>query len=138
LATQSDLRSRRERIFRPILVVDDDPFRAFARCTALERAFYGVTRAANAAEAFMMLEEGEFADKVAVVIVGLSLPGLAGPLFVSELNRRHPGTPILALGRRGEVAQDYPGRNVRFLPAQTSPRDILEVAAGMVSHARAA
>ena len=116
------------RIFRPILVVDDDPFRAFARCAALETVFYGVTRAANAAEAFIRLDEPAFAANVALVIAGLNLPGLAGPAFVGELAARLPGTPILALGRDGETAEDYPGRQVRFLPQLASPTEILTAA----------
>jgi CheY-like chemotaxis protein len=127
----------RERIFRPILVADDDPFRAFARCAALETKFYGVTRAATAAEAFIKLEQRAFAANVALVIVGLNFPGLAGPGFVRELQRRLPHTPILALGRAGETAQDYPGRNVRFLPGHTSPSDILRAALELLSHSRA-
>ncbi|MFZ0392703.1 MAG: response regulator [Terracidiphilus sp.] len=130
--------SRRERIFRTILVADDDPFRAFARCAALERTFYGVTRAASAAEAFIKLEQPAFAANLALVIAGLNLPGLAGPAFVRELSRRLPQTPILALGRSGETAQDYPGNNVRFLPEQTGPADILGAATEMLSHVQAA
>jgi CheY-like chemotaxis protein len=129
--------SLRERIFRPILVADDDPFRAFARCAALETTFYGVTRAASAAEAFIRLEQPAFAANVALVIAGLNLPGLAGPAFVRELSRRLPHTPILALGRPGETAQDYPGKNVRFLPEQASPSDILRTALQVLSHSRA-
>lgn len=128
---------RRERIFRPILVVDDDPFRAFARCAALERLFLGVNRAANAAEAFILLEEPSFAAKLALVIVGLNLPGVAGPAFVRELSRRLPETPILALGRAGESTEDYPVKNVRFLPVQSSPSDILAEATKMLAPTRA-
>ena len=98
---------RRERIFRPILVADDDPFRAFGRCAALEEVFYGVVRVASAAESFIKLDEPAFAASV-------------------------------ALGRQGETAEDYPDKNVRFLPDQASPADILNAATEMLSHARAA
>ena len=129
---------RRERIFRPILVADDDPFRAFGRCAALEEVFYGVVRVASAAESFIKLDEPAFAASVALVIAGLNLPGMAGPAFVRELSRRIPQTPIVALGRQGETAEDYPDKNVRFLPDQASPADILNAATEMLSHARAA
>ena len=137
MAEISNFVSRRERIFRPILVVDDDPFRAFARCAALETVFYGVTRAANAAEAFIRLDEPAFAANVALVIAGLNLPGLVGPAFVREIAARLPTTPILALGRAGESAQDYPGKQLRFLPQQASPSEILAAATEMLTSLRA-
>ena len=137
MAEVSDSVVRRERIFRPILVVDDDPFRAFARCAALEAVFYGVTRAANAAEAFIRLDEPAFAGNLALTIAGLGLPGVAGPAFVRELIRRLPTTPILAVGRAGETVLDYPTRNVRFLPHQTSPAEILAAAREILTQARA-
>lgn len=136
MAEVSNSSTRRERIFRPILVVDDDPFRAFARCAALEARFYGVSRAANAAEAFIRLDEPAFAENLALVIVGLGLPGVAGPAFVRELIRRLPRTPILAVGRTGDTAQDYTGKNIHFLPSQTSPAEILTAAVEMLTHSR--
>ncbi len=138
LIREIDFVSRPERLFRSILVADDDPFRAFARCAALERIFSGVTRAASAAEAFIKLEQPAFVAKLALVIAGLNLPGMAGPTFVHELSRRLPHTLILALGRPGESAQDYPSKNVRFLPEQANPSEILGTAVKMLSHARAA
>lgn len=124
-------------MIRPILVIDDDPFRAFARCAALERVFRGVNRAANAAEAFICMEEPAYAASLALVIVGLNLPGLAGPAFVRELTRRQPKTPILALGRPEETAQDYPGGKVHFLPVEASPSDILAETMKMLTDTRA-
>ena len=129
---------RRERIFRPILVVDDDPFRAFARCTALETAFYSVTRAATASEAFLKLDEPGLGANLALVIAGLKQSEVSGPAFVRALVSRLKVTPILAVGQPGETAQDYPRRNVRFLPAEASPEDILRAATETLSHARAA
>lgn len=130
---------RRERILRSILVVDDDPFRAFARCAALESRFHGVARAAAAAEALIQLDQPVFANKIALVIAGLNLDGgLAGPAFVAELTRRFPLMPILALAREGETAQDYPGTSVRFLAANASPDEIVRAASDVLSHARAA
>lgn len=128
---------RRERIFRTILVVDDDPFRAFARCAALERAFVGVNRAANAAEAFICLDDPDYASSLALVIAGLNLPGVAGPAFVRELALRLPTIPILAIGRADETAREYSGRNVRFLPLQASPSNIIVEATKILTEPRA-
>lgn len=128
---------RRERIFRQILVIDDDSFRAFARCAALEHIFVGVTRAASAADALILLEEPGLGGRLALVIAGLNQPGLDGPAFVRELSVRLPDTPILALGMAGETAQDYSGAHVRFLPQKASPSDILAAAVEMLSRRRA-
>jgi CheY-like chemotaxis protein len=125
------------RIFRTVLLVDDDPFQAFARCAALERMFFKVSRAASAPEAFIRLEETAFKSSLALVVAGLNLPGDAGPAFVRELNNRLPDTSILALGEAGEAASDYPGKNVRFLPQQASPSEILAAALSMLARARA-
>lgn len=129
--------SHREHIFRTILVVDDDPFRAFARCAALEAVFYRVTRAANAAETFIRLADPLFAANLALVVASLNLPGLAGPEFVRELTIRMPQMPVLAVASAGETPQDYPGTQVHFLPQQTSPEDILAAALESLAHPRA-
>jgi hypothetical protein len=91
----------------------------------LERDFGEVARTADAAEAFIRLDEPGFADGLLMVIVALGQPGLAGPAFVNELTFRVYGVPILVLGRPGEVALDYRGERVHFLPRQATPEDVL-------------
>src|SRR6185437_3372088 len=68
-----------------ILLVDDDPFMAYARKAALERRFRAVERAADAAQAFILLEDRAFTDRLALIIVALCQPGFSGPAFVREL-----------------------------------------------------
>jgi len=108
-----------------ILLVDDDPFQAYAHKAALERDFGSLERALSASEAFIRMDEPGFAERLAVIVVGLRLPGLAGPAFVSELKRRMPGVPLLVIGREGETAAEYAGASVGFLPCQTSAEELL-------------
>jgi DNA-binding NtrC family response regulator len=116
-----------------ILLVEDDPFQALATESALERHFAGIERARDAAQAFIKIENPKFLVTLALVVVGLHLPGLAGPQFVNELTSRVPHVPVLVIGRPGESAQDYPGKSVRFLPHGASSQDVLAGTRAMLS-----
>ena len=98
-----------------ILLVDDDPLQAHVRMTILGRQFPHVKRAADAAEAFILVEDPQFSERLGLVIVGLNRPGLGSPAFVAELTSRLPSLPILVLGRGRDEAAFYVGENVRFL-----------------------
>jgi CheY-like chemotaxis protein len=123
-----------------ILLVDDDPFMAYARKAVLERRFRAVERAADAAQAFILLEDRAFTDRLALIVVALCQPGFSGPAFVRELTDRLPGKPVLVLGARGEIAPDYGDDRVRFLPRHSSCEDLLEGVWQMIfgTHARVA
>ncbi len=56
-----------------ILLVDDDPLQAFVRKSILERRFADVQRVADAAEAFCLIEQPRFAEKLALVVSGLHM-----------------------------------------------------------------
>jgi DNA-binding NtrC family response regulator len=114
-----------------ILLVDDDPFQAYAHRVALEREFASIERALSANEAFIRVEQPEFAERLGLIVVGLRLPGLAGPAFVSELSARVPGVPLLVIGRDGETAAEYSDQDLRFLPRETSSDDLLAVVRSM-------
>ena len=108
-----------------ILLVDDDPFQANAHRAALERHFVSIERVSDASQAFIRVEEPEFRQTLALVVVGLRLPGMGGPAIVSELAARLPDMPIVAIGRRGETASDYTSPNVHFLPAAVQESELL-------------
>jgi hypothetical protein len=99
----------------------------------LERRMFKVERAADAADAFIRLEEPGFAARLALVIVELRQPGVGAPAFVSELTSRFPKMPVLVLDRTGEVAPDDFGEHVRFLPRHATTEDVLARACEMVS-----
>lgn len=108
-----------------ILLIDDDPFEAYARKYTLERHFRNIERVPDAAHAFIRLEDPGFAAQVALVIVGLHMPGPAGPSIVSELSARMPNVPILVIGREQESAGDYASSKVRFVERHASTNAML-------------
>src|SRR6266704_7069810 len=99
-----------------VLLVDDDPLQAHVRKSILGRHFTAIHRAADAAEAFILVEDPSFARGLTLVVVGLNRPGLGSPAFVAELTSRLPSVPVLVLGRGREEAAFFEGPNVRFLP----------------------
>lgn len=118
-----------------ILLVDDDPLQAFLRKSLLERQFHDVERVAGAAEALCLVEQPEFAEKLALVIAGLHLPGIGGPAFVAELRARLPHLPVLVLGGADETPKDYEGDHIRFLSRPVASGDMLAAADQMLAQA---
>jgi DNA-binding response OmpR family regulator len=117
-----------------VLLVDDDPLQAHVRRSILKRHFSDVERAADVAEAFILVEEPHFAERLGLVVVGLNRPGLGSPAFVAELTLRLPSVPVLVLGRTREEADLYAGPNIRFL-ARTEPSEqMLAVSRQMMEH----
>lgn len=117
-----------------VLLVDDDPLQAHVRRSILGRHFRDVERAADAAEAFILVEDRLFAERLGLVVVGLNRPGLGSPAFVAELTSRLPSLPVLVLGRNREEAALYQGDNVRFLPRTVSSQELLKVSRQMAEH----
>ena len=120
-----------------VLLVDDDPLQAHVRKSMLGRHFPEVERAADAAEAFILVEDQSFAEKLGLVIVALNRPGLGSPAFVAELTERLPFVPVLVLGRGREEAAFYEGPTVRVLPRTASPEQIVAVSRKMLHPERA-
>ena len=115
-----------------VLLVDDDPLQAHVRRSMLLRHFRTVERASDVAEAFIMIEDPDFAEKLGLVVVGLDRPGLGSPAFVAELISRLPAVPVLVLGCHRDDAAFYPGENVRFLPRTVPTDQMLAVSRQMV------
>jgi CheY-like chemotaxis protein len=123
---------------RTILLVDDDPFLAWSRKSVLEKRFRTIERVQDAAQAFIRVNDADFAAQLGLVIVALTQPGLAGPQFVAELSARLPDVPILAIGRVGDVSHDYPATHVSFLPRHATAEDLLAGACDILSIPQAA
>lgn len=115
-----------------VLLVDDDPLQAQVRKSILKRYFSDVERAADVAEAFIMVEEPRFAERLGLVVVGINRPGLSSPAFVAELTSRLPSIPVLVLGRNREEAALYAGPNVQFLPRTAASERMLAVSRQMM------
>jgi DNA-binding NtrC family response regulator len=111
-----------------ILLVDNDPMQASMRKSILELRFDSVERVGDAAEAFCLVEQPQFAGQLGLVISGLNMPGIGGPAFVAELHERMPRVPVLVLGGGDETATDYKGGWVRFLPRPVAGNELLAVA----------
>ena len=108
-----------------VLLVDDDPLQANVRRCVLERHFTDVQRAIDAAEAFILVEEPRFAERLGLVVVGLNRPGMGNRAFVDELISRMPTVPVVVLGRGRENSAMFGGDHVRFLPGAVSSQELL-------------
>lgn len=116
-----------------ILLVDDDPFHSQVRTAALESVYPRIVRAAGAAEAFILVDKPEFARDLALVIVGLNMPWLSGPAFVTELAHRVVDVPVLVLCRENEASHNYEADNIHLLPASASMEEMLRTARGILT-----
>lgn len=115
------------------MLVDDDPLQAHIRKSLLQHRVAGVERAADAAEAFILVEQPHFVENLGLVIVGLHFPGVGGPAFVSEMTSRLPAVPILVLGCGSDKAVDYVGDNVRFMARPVATEEMLAITRQMLS-----
>jgi len=120
-----------------VLLVEDDPFRAHVRRSLLERHFPDVERASDAAEAFILVEDKRFAERLGLVVVGLDRPGMESRDFVAELTSRLPSVPVLDLGWGGDDAGFPSGSRVRFLPRAVSAEQFVAVTRQMIEQHRA-
>jgi DNA-binding NtrC family response regulator len=117
-----------------ILLVDNDPLQAYQRTSILARRFQDVQRVGDAAEALCLVEQPQFAGNLGLVISGQHMQGIGGPAFVAELHLRMPALPVIVLGNAGEVAEDYDGKWVRFLPRPVAGEEMLALASEMLAH----
>jgi len=120
-----------------ILLVDDDPLHAHVRRSILGRHFPEIKRATDAAEAFILVEDPRFTERLGLVIVGLNRPGLGSPAFVAELTSRLPSIPVLVLGRSREEAAFFVGENVCFLPRTAPPEQVIALSRQMMGQSTA-
>jgi DNA-binding NtrC family response regulator len=116
-----------------ILLVDNDPLRAFLRKSILEQRFAEVLRVGDGAGALCLVEQPSFAEKLGLVISGLHIPGFGGPGFVAELHARLPELPVLVLGNTGEAATEYANDGVRFLSRPATNEEMLSSASEMLA-----
>jgi CheY-like chemotaxis protein len=111
-----------------ILLVDDDPLRAYMRKSILERRFRDVQRVNDAAEALCLVEQPHFAANLGLVISGQEMTGIGGPAFVAELQARMPSLKVLVIGGTGEKPDDYSLAGVCYRPRQVTSDELLTVA----------
>ena len=120
-----------------VLLVDDDPLQARVRKSILGRYFSDIQRATDVAEAFILVEDPAFAQRLGLVVVGLNRPGLGSSAFVAELTSRLPSIPVLVLGRAREEIAFYESPNVRFLPWTATPEQLVAMSRRLIEQHRA-
>jgi len=126
-------RLRGQGLMSTILLVDHDPLQGFLRKSILERRFSDVRRVGDAAEAFCLVEQPQFAGHLGLVVSGSHMPGISGPAFVAELHTRMPWLPVLVLGSESDAEADYAGEWVRFLPRPFASDQMLALAGQMLA-----
>ena len=98
--------------------------------------FPDVERAADAAEAFILVEDPHFAENLGLVVVGLNRPGMGSPAFVAELTSRLPSFRAGSPSRTGR-GRFHAGPNVRFLPRSTPSEQLIAVSRQMMRQSTA-
>jgi len=99
----------------------------------LRRRFADIRRAADAAEAFCLIEQREFAATLGLVIASHGMTGIGGPAFVAEVRSRMPEVPILVLGAENESAAEFQDQRIKFLPRSRAAEQALMVAAQLLA-----
>ncbi|MFT5685221.1 MAG: two-component system response regulator AtoC [Myxococcota bacterium] len=84
---------------RSILVVDDEPSIRKVLAAQLKRVGYGVTAAANGAEAVSLLSERPFD----LVISDLQMPGIDGMALLAHCRASLPALPVILITAHGTV-----------------------------------
>ena len=84
---------------RSILIVDDEPSIRKVLAAQLKRAGYGVTAAANGAEAISLLEDTPFD----LVISDLKMPGIDGMALLEHCRANLPALPVILITAHGTV-----------------------------------
>ena len=74
-----------------VLCVDDDYLVLMNTTMMLEELGHEVTEATSAAQALQRLGSGKFD----LLVTDFAMPGMNGYELILEVERRHPGTPVL-------------------------------------------
>lgn len=93
----------------------------------LGRHFGTVCRVSDAAEAFCLIEQPEFANKLGLIITGHHTPGFGGPAFIAELHLRMPNLPVLVLAEKNAAPSEYSDPDVVFLARPFNGDKVLAV-----------
>ncbi|MEO8154600.1 MAG: response regulator transcription factor [Rhizobacter sp.] len=88
-----------------LLLVEDDNMLAQALATGLERAGYGVDRAADAPAARLALSDHAYA----AVLLDLGLPGGSGFQVLRGVRERYDTTPVIILTARDQLSDRIAG-----------------------------
>jgi len=127
---------RQPGLMAAILIVDDDPLQASLTMSHLRQRFGDVHRATDAAQAFCMIEQHDFAHQLGLVISAHNTLGIGGPAFVAELHDRMPALPVLVLGAPEDAHNDYADLYVAFLPRPIVAEEMLALTDRLLSQGK--
>ena len=115
-----------------VLLIDDNAVQAATRQTILRRAGFFVIAALNPRRALEQLKNGEFPEKVGLIITDHLMPEMSGAAFVRELRQTHPGLPVMVISGLEEAEPEYEGLNVTFRLKPLLPEMLLTSVRGLL------
>lgn len=118
-----------------ILIVEDDHDLREALVTTLELAKFRVREAANAEEALARLAE----SPVDMVVSDVNMPGLSGHELLAEVQRRHPGLPMMLITAYGQISHAVSAMQsgaIDYLVKPFEPQVLVEAVTKVVGGAR--
>ena len=108
-----------------VLLIDDNAVQAATRQTILRRAGYFVIAVLNPRHALDQLTQGEFPEKIGLIITDHLMPEMTGSEFVRELRAGHRELPVLVISGMEEAEAEYVGMNVEFRVKPLLPDNLL-------------
>ena len=117
-----------------VLIVEDDAELREALVTTLEVARYRVIEAASGEEALEKLVRTP-AD---LVISDVQMPGMDGIELLGEIQRQHPGVPVLLMTAYGRIEQAVSAMQagaVDYLAKPFEPRALTEIVSRVLNTA---
>jgi CheY-like chemotaxis protein len=121
---------------RALIVEDERAVRRFV-ASALERSGFEVLQVANGSEAIDLAERHRGA--IDAVVTDVNMPGMSGIELARELERSHPGTPVLFLSGSSRPLLDAPeaqGAMGRFLEKPFSEEDLVGAVRRLIETAK--
>ena len=117
-----------------VMIVEDDGELREALVTTLEVARYGVQEAESAEQALEKLST----TPVDLVVSDVNMPGMSGLDLLAEMQRRHPGTPVLLMTAYGQIEQAVTAMQagaVDYLSKPFQPRMLTELLGKVLGNA---
>jgi CheY-like chemotaxis protein len=115
-----------------ILLVDDNHIQAATRRAILESCGREVCMAQQGQQALELLNDGETAKSIGLIITDHLMPVMSGPLFVAELRRREITLPVVVLSGLPEAESAYEGLDVAFRLKPFDPQSLIKLVQEML------
>ena len=120
---------------RSVLMVDDDPLLRDLGQRMLERLGRAVSVVGSGREALRMLEAN--VGTVSVLVTDLTMPEMSGMELITEVERRYPMLPIVAISgfaMNPTVRQELDGRRIPFVGKPFTPGDFAAAMDRAIGH----